>query len=355
MPNFAKQDIKKFFALFEIRLIRFLKANTFLTGLVLISVFFYSPEMAFAEKQFREVEVEKPFLDHLIQDPDFMHEGGARIFEGDGGEMALIGVGTVVTNNYSPESIQKARRKGEIQARTKILELKEGVEISTSRRVKEDFSSDSKTGEKISLSSFFQVTEARVEGLVQQFPIVGTWWSKDRMTLYVAVGKILKSNNQKIDTLQTAKLRNTARTKVDFEGEEPFIAILKNSPILCKNGGIRGFLLSDSQKIIIAVNSAAVKKSIYEARRVARLKAIRSLLGHRENLKLSSVEYLADKEELRVYENAEKHVLLSNFLSIQEEQVSGMIKALPIIATWKDSSGQIIYVSVGKFIDIAIE
>jgi len=35
-------------------------------------------------------------------------------------------------------------------------------------------------------------------------------------------------------------------------------------------------------------------------------------------------------------------------LSVQKEQVLGVIKSLPIVATWKDPKGQVLYVAIGK-------
>ncbi|MBU4185840.1 MAG: hypothetical protein KKI12_06230 [Proteobacteria bacterium] len=46
--------------------------------------------------------------------------------------------------------------------------------------------------------------------------------------------------------------------------------------------------------------------------------------------------------------NGEQRILLSQFLSIQEEKISGLIKALPIVATWKSPDGLILYVAIGK-------
>jgi hypothetical protein len=37
---------------------------------------------------------------------------------------------------------------------------------------------------------------------------------------------------------------------------------------------------------------------------------------------------------------------------VQEEKVSGMIKALPVVATWKDSTGRILYVAIGKVFSV---
>jgi len=43
-------------------------------------------------------------------------------------------------------------------------------------------------------------------------------------------------------------------------------------------------------------------------------------------------------------------VLISQFLSVNEEQVSGIVKALPIVAMWKDAEERILNVAIGKTI-----
>ena len=135
---------------------------------------------AIAQKNtnFQKVEIQEPFHNMLLQDPEFMQEAGARFFTNNIGGLALIGIGKVVPEDSRAETMLRARRIGEIRARTSILEMRDGIKISTSRGLKEG----------ISLSSFFQVTETRVEGKIQQLPIIGTWWSPSRNIFYVAVG-----------------------------------------------------------------------------------------------------------------------------------------------------------------------
>jgi hypothetical protein len=102
---------------------------------------------------------------------------------------------------------------------------------------------------------------------------------------------------------------------------------------------------------LIAVGSARVRGSLAKARRIGQLKAVRSLLANSAGIQLSSVEYLTDREHLKLCQNGGKRISLSQFLSVQEEQVSGLIKGLPIVATWKDAGGQVLNVAIGKLFD----
>ena len=209
--------------------------------------------------------------------------------------------------------------------------------------------------ERISLSAFFQVTETRVEGKIQQLPVIGTWRLPDRNIFCVAVGEMINAAGHRLNITHTTNLsekkfggvKNHADI-VDIEGEEPFISLLRISPVLCQNGGVRGFLLGKSDKVLMAVGSASLQRSLAKTGRVAQLRALRSLLGHRQEIQISSVEYLSDQEQLRLSKHGAQSIFLSQFLSIQKEQISGIVRALPIVATWQDPERQVLYVAIGK-------
>lgn len=290
--------------------------------------------MAQTNTIFQEIEIQEPYRNMLLQDPEFMQETGARFFTNNREGLALIGIGKVTPKDKHAETMLYARRIGEIRARIAILEMRDGIKVSTSRGLKEC----------ISLSSFFQVTETRVEGEIQQLPVIGTWWAPKCNIFYVAVGKMIDSAEEVIREINHKDM-------LHIKGEEPFLSLLQISPVLCRNGGVRGFLFGKNNKVLVSVASALLKGSRAKTERIAQLKAIRFLLGHRKGLHLSSVEYLSDQEHLGLTGDEKKHVLLSQFLSVQEEKVSGIIKSLPIVATWKDPKGQILYVAIGKLFD----
>ena len=300
---------------------------------------------------FRSIVIEAQFYDVLIQHPGFMKEGGAKVFAMNDTSNVLIGIGKVFPEDSENETVQQARRKAEIRARATILSLGEDIEIATYKGLKAETYPARKAGKMISLSSFFQVTETRVEGEVQQLPVVGTWWSTDYSTLYVAVGKIVKEVGRQVDMFVDAARRNDTDDMPAIEGQEPFVSLLQTSPLLRQNGGVRGFILDGDMKVLIAVASAPLKGSYAIARRVAQLKAVRSLLGHRDGINLSAVEYLEDREHLRLSEGREQRMLISQFLSVHEEQVSGIVKALPIVAMWKDAEERTLNVAIGKIIN----
>jgi hypothetical protein len=100
--------------------------------------------------------------------------------------------------------------------------------------------------------------------------------------------------------------------------------------------------------VLIAVASAKHKGPFAKVKRTAQLLALRTLLGHRQGIELSSVESLTDSEQIRISKVREQRISLSRFTSIQKEKVAGMVKSLPIVATWKDEDDQLFYVALGR-------
>ena len=297
---------------------------------------------------FVKVNIDPLFRDILTSATEFMNEGGAQLIVSEDDRIALIGIGKVFPEKNRPELMPEIRRKGEIRARAAVLELGEDVEIATSRGITEGAVSGRRGENRMSLSSFFQTTETHVKGMIQQIPIIGTWWSIDHGTFYVAVGKTLNGENNPERPQILPQSENVLEKMQVLDGEEPFLSLLKASPLLCQSGGVRGYILGNNKKVLIAVGSAKIDITIAKARKIARLKAIRSLIGHKEGISVFSVESLEDQEHLVISGGKEKRVSLSQFLSIQREQVSGAIQALPVVAVWENPDGQILSVAIGK-------
>ena len=99
------------------------------------------------------------------------------------------------------------------------------------------------------------------------------------------------------------------------------------------------------------MNSALIKDSQYKATKAARLKAIRSLFGDIKKIQLSPVDYISDYENIQISEAGEHRILLSDFLAIQEERISGIVKSFPIVSKWLNTQHKIVYVATGKIFD----
>ena len=294
------------------------------------------PASAQDKEDFLEVNIEPTFQQFLYSHPDFMREGGARMLEIEGISNAIIGIGKAFPEPADLHNTPKLTRICEIQAKAAILELGEGIDVSTARGAKED----------AAFSFFFQAAETSLKGKIEQLPIIGTWRSKNHAVFYAAVGKIITCPEHKTFQPVSADLNNSSHMQ-KMKGKEPFLSMLKASPVFTKTGGVRGFILEDNRKFLLAVGSARIKDSYINAEKIARLKALRSLLGLKKGINISSVEYLADQERLSLSDKGEKYLLLSQFFSVKEEKVKGIIRALPVVATWEDEKGEALFVAIG--------
>ena len=181
--------------------------------------------MAQEKEDFPEVNIEPAFQEFLYSQPDFMQKGGARVLEIEGLSQAIIGIGKAFPESSELHDTPNLTRICEIHAKTAILELGRGINVSTVRGAKED----------AAFSSFFQATQTSLKGKIEQLPIIGTWWSKKHAIFYAAVGKIITCPNcKKLDGRSfqpvSTGTNNSLRMR-NMEGKEPFLSILCASPV----------------------------------------------------------------------------------------------------------------------------
>ena len=151
---------------------------------------FISPCVSFAETvgNFGEINIEAPFKDVLLNDPDFMDRGGVQVFNYENHGWILVGISKLAPSEEQITDITKITRIGEIKARAGILEFIDGVKVSTFRENQFIKKSDTINNNQMNLKSFFQTTKSEAKGKIQQLPVIGTWRAKDRDIFYVAVG-----------------------------------------------------------------------------------------------------------------------------------------------------------------------
>jgi hypothetical protein len=297
----------------------------------------------------QDAVIEKPFKQIFLASPDLIAAEATRVIKIDSDRLAIIGISRVACR---VEDRRDLVRIGAIQARANILKFSHGVEVSTYRGADETTSMTGKTFQFMSMSTFFQVTEERAAGKIKQLPVIGSWWTEDKNAFYVAVGIIRKldTSGENSQILENEKLASLSEKKsfIHITGQAPFVSLLHAFPALRDNGGVRIFSMNNQKKGIIAVASATIASSMAQAEKIARIKAVNKLLAHKNGVQLFSVEYLADREQIRISDKETSCAILSNFLSIQEESVSGLINALPVVARWMVPDKKKLYVSIGK-------
>lgn len=151
--------------------------------------------------RFTDVLIEKPFDAYLRAQPVLMELAGAKLIRLPDGKKLVLGVASTPLRNSSAEDRLRAELVCRTRALVNILGEKQGVVIAHSEEsekkvtviVDRDGKKESKT-----TSQYLDVTRAKLEGTVRDFPIVGRWKSSDGKIFYLAIGGILDARGQRV-------------------------------------------------------------------------------------------------------------------------------------------------------------
>ena len=150
--------------------------------------------LAAAVSDFSDVEIEDEFLPFLAAKKRLMNSPGVKEFSipGQKGRI-IVCVVSVASKGNSARAIANMTKVCRIKAQTELLKT-QGVEMSAFTQVADKVVSidDGKQQKVKSLSTYLNVVEERVNGVVKAMPVIGTWYSKDKTEFYLAVGTIIK-------------------------------------------------------------------------------------------------------------------------------------------------------------------
>lgn len=164
--------------------------------LVAMSAVFAATSLFAAVNDFAEVEIDDEFLPFLAAKKRFMTSPGVKEFAIAGAKKrVVVCIVSVPSTGSSASAIAKMMKVCRIKAQTELLKAS-GYELSA-YTVAEDrlvTISDGENKKIQSMSSFLNVTEEKVNGVVRSWPVVGTWFSNDRKEFYLAIGTVLSSD-----------------------------------------------------------------------------------------------------------------------------------------------------------------
>lgn len=273
---------------------------------------------------------EEPFAANLLASPTLLHQNHGSLEQLPDGRALLVGAAGVVPEDRSALGLHEARRRAEILARAAVLEALDGINLSTWRDFQELAYTDTHGG-TVHLERFIQSTRAELEGRISQLPVVGTWWTRDRTRLHVAVGALFESRGRPLPASKQAGC-----VMEHPEGRPLFLNLVRTSTMLCTVGGVRGFVFPSGRKALVLVGAAPIQNDPAAARRIARVNAQRAMLAEERGIAVSSVSTLTDVEEIRLSGAREDRVLVSDFLELRQERVAGLLQTLPVVAEWRN-------------------
>lgn len=147
-----------------------------------------------AASDFANVEIDNDYLPFLTAKKRFMTSSGLKEFNIPGQKgRVVVCVVSVASKGSSARAIANMTKVCRIKAQVELLKTQK-VEMSAFTKVADKIVSvdDGKTRKILSISSYLNVVEERVNGVVKAMPVIGTWFAKDKTEFYLATGCIIK-------------------------------------------------------------------------------------------------------------------------------------------------------------------
>ena len=142
----------------------------------------------------------------------------------------------------------------------------------------------------------------------------------------------------------------------DVEIDDEFLPFLTAKKRFMTSSGVKEFTIPGQKgRIIVCVVSVASKgnsaRAVANMTKVCRIKAQVELLKT-QGVEMSAFTQVADKV-VSIDDGKQKKVKsISTYLSVAEEKVNGIVRAMPVIGTWYSKDKTEFYLAIGKFINI---
>lgn len=142
------------------------------------------------DPKFRDVSIHKSFRKYLLSDPLLMETSGSKIVDLKNGTLLIFAVGSVVLKSNDAASLLEAEKVCRIKALASIVAEKNGVMVWRTEKLTEETVVVERDGEETakSVSTYLEITKTKVEGLANDMPVIGHWFSADGKRRFVAIG-----------------------------------------------------------------------------------------------------------------------------------------------------------------------
>ena len=157
-----------------------------------------------------------------------------------------------------------------------------------------------------------------------------------------------------IFTLMALPLSAAVSDFSDVEIDDEFLPFLTAKKRFMTSSGVKEFTVPGKKdRIIVCVVSVASKgnsaRAIANMTNVCRIKAQVELLKT-QGVEMSAFTQVADKV-VSIDDGKQKKVKsVSTYLSVAEEKVNGIVRAMPVIGTWYSKDKTEFYLAVGTII-----
>ena len=164
-----------------------------LKSFLLLLVFSAAIFSSAAEADFEQVDIDENFYPYLTAKKRFMQLPGLKEFvPPDGKSRIIVCITSTDVRGKNAKALANMIKVCRVKAQVELLKA-ERSELSAFQKVEDRVVStdDGKEQKLLSLSSYLDVAEERVKGVVRTWPVVGTWYSKDKTEFYLAIGIII--------------------------------------------------------------------------------------------------------------------------------------------------------------------
>lgn len=143
--------------------------------------------------KFTDVQLVPPYDQCFRANPVLLEMPGARILELYNGHTILMAVVSVALEGTTPKELLDGEKVCRLKALREIVSSTKGVRLGSVQRNEDRMTVIlDPAGEQVqTVSKYYEVTEARLQTVVQDLPVIGRWRSADSTQLYVAIGAVL--------------------------------------------------------------------------------------------------------------------------------------------------------------------
>lgn len=152
-------------------------------------------------KPFQNFKIDPLFQKLFLDNPFWFEQTGAKIVKLKNGNTILISIGSAVLKNNTPNAKSEAEKIANIRALANFASSIHGVQVSRIEKLNEKNQIIIENDKEVnkSISEHLEITETKVNGLVKNMQVIGTWYSNDVSIFYLAIGKSINKDGLPVD------------------------------------------------------------------------------------------------------------------------------------------------------------
>ena len=152
-------------------------------------------------KPFQNFKIGPLFQKLFLDNPFWFEQTGVKIVKLKNGNPILILIGSAVLKNNTLNAKSEAEKIANIRALANFSSSIHGVQVSRIEKLNEKNQIVVENDKEVSknISEHLEITETKVNGLVKNMQVIGTWCSNDGSIFYLAIGKSINKDGLHVD------------------------------------------------------------------------------------------------------------------------------------------------------------